>query len=432
METQRVFKIPAANLPELQARLAGLTKRAAKVAKRGQLTDSTEIGLCVGEKILECSDVPVGHDRVDGANVPIFAPPRVYFLCTVTGTTPKLAGWSFVATLQHEEGGTILRTVPTATLPEGALNRFRNAAPACEHCNYNRRRNDTFVVRHDDGTVKQVGRNCLADFTGVKSPEALAKLAELLAAAGDAAEASESDGFGGGGEIAHDLGAYLEYVATAIRLGGWLSRGKARDEGGKATADTAWEVMNASPRETDRRRGLGEWVAPATRDIELARTALAWTDSHLTEADSNTLGDYEHNLRVAVVGGIVTRRLAGIAASLISYYERAQGKILRAKLAESAKERGNAVGYVGTVGKRENFRATLVAVYDFDSQYGVVHTHKFVDSSGAILVWKTGTDKLDLGEYSLKATIKQHGEFRGELQTVITRASATKLEVVAA
>lgn len=416
MNESKVFKIPAGNLPALQVRIAELAKRARKVAKKGQLTDVTEIGLTVGERVV-VQDETGGH-------------PRVYFLCTVTGSSPKLAGWSFIATLQHEDGGTILRSVPTASYPEGTLNRFRTAGPACEHCNYNRKRNDTFVVRHDDGSVKQVGRNCLADFTGVKSPEALAAIAELLAAAGEAAGLSESEGFGGG-EIVDDIGAYLAYVAAAIRHDGWLSRTKARESDGQATADIAWQVMHPGPGDLSRRQSRGQWTSPEDRDIALATEALAWSDAHLTESDPNTLNDYEHNLRVAVVGGIVTSRLAGIVGSLIGYYERAQGKILQAKAAEARKNSANQAGHVGTVGKRCNFKATLVAVFDFESNYGVVHVHKFLTPEGASLVWKTGSDKLDLGEYEITGSVKEHSEYRGELQTVLTRCKARKFEVAA-
>lgn len=416
METEtRVFKIPAGNLPALQARFAELAKRATKVVKKGNLSDSTAIGLVVGERVVE---------RVENE-----AHPRVYFFCTVTGSAPKLAGWTFIATLQHEEGGTILRSVPTASFPEGTLTPYRFAGPVCEHCKYNRKRNDTFVVRHDNGSVKQVGRNCLADFTGIKSPEAFAAMAELLAAAGEAAEASE--GGGSNGTITEDIGAYLAYVAASIRHDGWLSRTKARDEGGCATANIAWDVMHPSPGSRERRLNHGEWVSPDDRDVELAKTALAWSDAHLTEADPNTLGDYEHNLRVAVVGGIVTHRLAGIVASLISYYERAQGKILRAKAAESIKDAANKAGYVGAVGKRCSFKASLVAVFDFTSNYGVVHVHKFLTPEGSILVWKTGSNKLDLGSYDIAGSVKEHSEYKGELQTVLTRCKATKLESVA-
>lgn len=401
-----VFKIPAGNLALLQGRIADLAKRADKVAKKGALLDYTPIGLTVGEKIVE----KLTHE-VTGLPLP----PRIYFLCTVTGATPKLAGWTFIATLQHEEGGTILRTVPTANVTEGTLKPYRNATPACDHCKAKRRRNDTFVVRHDDGTVKQVGRNCLADFTGCKSPQAVASLAEFLAAAAGVAEDCESWDESSGPPV-EDIGAYLAYVACAIRTNGWISRTKAREQGKPATANDAWAWMHpAKPH---------HHVACSEADRKLAKEALAWTDVHLSEADPDRLSDYEHNLRVAVAGGIVTFRLAGIVASLISYYERAIGKEILAKTAINA-------GHVGTVGKRETFTLALAQVFSFETQFGVQHIHKFVSAQGAIVVWKTTSDKLDLGTYEIKGTVKAHDDYKGIPQTVLTRCKPTKIEKAA-
>src|SRR5699024_12772450 len=36
----------------------------------------------------------------------------------------------------------------------------------CHHCQINRYRTNTYVVRHDDGTQKFVGSTCLKDFLG--------------------------------------------------------------------------------------------------------------------------------------------------------------------------------------------------------------------------------------------------------------------------
>lgn len=410
METTR-YKIPAGNLPALEAKIAKLAQRAVRVAKKGNLVDSAPIAIEVGEKVFET-------DEVTGNR-------QMFFMVSVTGSSPQLAGWQFIATLQHEEAGTILRSVPTASFPEGTLARFRAALPVCEHCNYNRRRNDTFVVRHSDGTVKQVGRNCLAAFTGCESPEALAAMAELLALAGEIAEMYENGG-GGRGEITEDIEDYLGYVVCSIRESGWLSRTKARDQGGIATADLAWAGMHPTPFQPYK-------MVPTDADRAQAAAAFAWADNHLTEAASETLTDYEHNLRVAVAGGRVTSRLAGILGSVVGYYERAQSDILRKQVAEATKVRGNMAGYVGSPKKRETFRVTLVAVYDYTTQYGVTHAHKFItQDEGAVVMWKTGSDKLELGEYSLVGTVKEHSEYKGELQTVVTRCKAERVNAVAA
>lgn len=400
-----LYKIPAANLPQLQTRVAELAKRAAKMAKKGDLTNYLPIGLTVGEKVVEARK-----------NMP----PAVYFMVEVTGMSPRLEGWTFVATLQHEDEGTILRPVPTVDLPEGTLKPYRYAKPACDHCGFKRRRNDTFVIRHDNGTMKQCGRNCLTDVTGCKHPQAVAAIAEYLAAAASLAEDFENDLGGGGGSSGpqvEDLGAYLAFVACAIRKVGWLSRSKARDNynGPQATADLAWSWMHPSPK-----LPANERVYPEAVDVALATEALAWTDERLTNAEPDTLNDYEHNLRVVVAGGVATLRVAGIGASLIPFFERIRGQELMKAKAVNA-------GHVGTVGKVEVFDLTLAQVFSFDGQYGVQHTHKFLTPDGAVVVWKTGTVKLEVGAYKVKGTVKSHSEYRGEPQTVLTRCSATKV-----
>jgi exo-beta-1,3-glucanase (GH17 family) len=49
-------------------------------------------------------------------------------------------------------------------------------------------------------------------------------------------------------------------------------------------------------------------------------------------------------------------------------------------------------------------------------------------------MWKTGTEKLELGQYKLTGTVKEHSEYKGELQTVMTRCKAvrTDAQIVAA
>lgn len=399
-----LYKIPAANLPLLQERIGALAKRAAKVAAKGDVTNYIPIGLAVGEKILE-----------ERKNLP----PAVFYQVTITGMSPRLDGWTFVATLQHEEDGTIVRPLPTVDLPEGALAAYRFAPPSCDHCGYKRRRNDTYVVRHDDGTMKQCGRNCLTDFTGVKHPQALAAIAEYLAMAASIAQDSEHEVGGGGGHgpQVEDLGTYLAFVARVIRKVGWLSRGKARENynGPPASADLAWSWMHPNPNLPPKDREI-----PNESEKTLATEALAWAEEHFASVDPLSLSDYEHNLRVVISGGVATLRVAGIAASLIPYYERARGQELMKTKAINA-------GYVGTVGKTETFTLTLAQVFSYDSQYGVQHTHKFLTDDGAVVVWRTGTVKLDPGKYQVKGTVKDHSEYKGTPQTVLTRCYATKV-----
>lgn len=85
--------------------------------------------------------------------------------------------------------------------------------------------------------------------------------------------------------------------------------------------------------------------------------------------------------------------------------------------------------YTGTVGERREFKCKLVGSFVYESHfsfYGEVnHIYKFEDENGDIIVWNTFSylsDKAEHdGEYHFTATIKEHSEYKGEKQTVITR-----------
>ena len=83
--------------------------------------------------------------------------------------------------------------------------------------------------------------------------------------------------------------------------------------------------------------------------------------------------------------------------------------------------------HVGEIGQRLKVKVKYVftASWDVDAPWGNTthHIHKFVDPDGNIYVWKT-TTYVD-GDYGtelvLAGTVKEHTEYNGEKQTVLTR-----------
>jgi hypothetical protein len=134
----QTYKIPSENLPGLQEHIEKLNKKVEKLAKKGHPV--TPLVLVVDPKAIVEEKVhtfPNGEQRTVE---------RIYFTVTLTGVPVKVDGWQFIATLQHEDGGTIVRAVPGMTT-EGELAPFRNVGNVCNHCGFDRKRNDTFVVR---------------------------------------------------------------------------------------------------------------------------------------------------------------------------------------------------------------------------------------------------------------------------------------------
>jgi len=135
---EQTYKIPSENLAGLQAHIEKLNRKVAKLAKKG--CEVSPLVLTVDPKAIvekRSQTMPDGSQRTYEA---------ISFNVTLVGTPVKVDGWQFIATLQHEDGGTIVRAVPGMTT-EGELAPFRTVGNVCNHCGFDRKRNDTFVVR---------------------------------------------------------------------------------------------------------------------------------------------------------------------------------------------------------------------------------------------------------------------------------------------
>lgn len=366
----------------------------------------------------------------------------VYEALTVQGEPPKLNGWVLAATLEHEttkDGRPInlLRCHGEETLPH----KYREATPDnCDHCGTNRRRNNTFVVRNEaTGEWAQVGRTCLKDFLGLHSdPGAVARWATLLLTLETSlfGEYDEDEGGYGYGERAYDLEKFLAYTVESIKADGWRSRTYARENDGMATADCVWYFLTARD---ERARDAYRIPEPTETSYQQARDAVAWVLAQ--DASDN---DYYHNLQVITDLGVVTHRTAGYAASIVASATRAQEREVRRAVLVAENN-----GHVGTVGKREEMTLTLLSTQAFDGHYGVTTLHRFADRDGNLVVWWASNSRVVPGDtaghesnhgldcrmvqgatYRVKATVKDHDQYRGQKQTKVTRLAVQPIAKV--
>ena len=195
------YLIPTQNVATLQADIAKLAKKAAKL---GCVAPVLTIGKTVSVKI--------------GENIygEVFYAEKVEV--SVTGTAPKLNDWSFVGVVENVEGSTVLRSVPGNEIPAA----YRDANPCnCDHCGINRRRNSTFIVKHESGECKQVGRSCLKDFLGHANPEHVAAYAEHLAEI-NISDYDEDEKLGyGSTHVSYNTAAVVAVAIRAIKMFGY-------------------------------------------------------------------------------------------------------------------------------------------------------------------------------------------------------------------
>lgn len=83
--------------------------------------------------------------------------------------------------------------------------------------------------------------------------------------------------------------------------------------------------------------------------------------------------------------------------------------------------------YVGNIGDKITATVTLVGIHTYTTHftyYGETnYIYKFADENGNTIVWKTSSfQNLNDGEkYTVKGTIKEHSEYKGDKQTTLTR-----------
>ena len=375
MAEGKTFDIPAAGYDWFKDQMARIGKKAQK------LTGSRMFFTLVGFHFEETKDSKFFNQKIM----------EVFVSCP----EPKLDGWEFVARIDHaNEDGNIVRTTDIRELPEA----YRHSAPVCDHCGHKRRRRDTFVVYHDDHGFKQVGSSCLKDFLGHGDADKWAKLAELVASLGEIKRLAWNKGEDGSALIDHRwIGTemFLQLCAESILDKGWTSKKRANETGHSSTADDVFYRMH------DRLPLVSEAA------LNLASAARDWAG----ELDGD-LSDYEHNIKVVALSEAIEPRSMGIAASIVgSYYARNLPKGSKASV------------FQGVKGQKLEIEVTIDEVRTLENSY----LCKMRDAHGNRYTWFASRDVLRkyLGKaVTIRGTVKDHNDYKGQKSTVLTRVKA--------
>ncbi len=87
--------------------------------------------------------------------------------------------------------------------------------------------------------------------------------------------------------------------------------------------------------------------------------------------------------------------------------------------------------HIGIIGGKVETVAILERVGGFDTMYGIKYIFNFRTADGAVIVWFTTGGTLsqnDIGsEVKIKGTVKEHSDYKGTAQTVLTRCKTVKV-----
>lgn len=421
----RAFTVPEENLRELQVKFDRIIKRAKKLkvdppvltvdstptTKRYQFNPMDSIDPDADRKV-RLYDLKEGEPVKQGWRLKV----RRFYTVTLTGRSPVLpGGWQLAAVLTRVEDGNLIASTGKHEIPK----RYRETESQCDHCQLNRRRNETFLVTNEAGAWRQIGRNCIGDFLGSHSmnPDLIVAMAEMLASAISAAEESENE-LGGGGsnyEKEWSLDEVVAFSVAVIGKLGFVSAKRAEESGRPSTRSIVMTHMRPTPfdlREMRKNDPPGH-IVPTDADYETAEKIIDWAAANTGDSD------FDHNMRMLAKHRFADRRTLGIAVYLAEGYDRTQ------RSAKEAREPRVESQYVGTVGDRVVMTLTVKSTRVMPpSDWGVSTLVMFRDEAGNSLKWFASGDRSDWKEgdvVTVKATIKGHEEYKGSKQTMLTR-----------
>lgn len=334
-------------------------------------------------------------------------------------------GWQFVGSVEHTDNGNIISCV--CGEDSGIPKIYYDSRPFCEHCGRKRYRKSTFLLRNEEsGRYMQVGRNCLLDFTGGMSVEGVSLYESFLHNAEDA-----QCSHGARLKPYYNVIEWLHFVAETIIHFGYVksqsSYSEDYDPTVRSTSQRAfeyWMAVNGRFRMNDEylreiraeMRSVG-FDENSPKALQMTGDALAWLEEQPEDKSV-----YMHNLKVACSLEYTEGKNHGLLASLFPAWKKdLEVKTERKKKAE--KERLSE--YVGEIGKRISFvPEEAEVVTSWDTQFGLTMLWKITDENGNIYIWKTSND-VNEDTTLITATVKEHTEFRGVKQTVITRCRQT-------
>lgn len=412
--TTTVWRMPSSNL-DIAAKIIERVNRRCKRNGLPLYTVTTEVAEL---RPVYDDELQNGWATVDGKRVPArngVPLPVLYFIeyldVTVHGEVPRLGDWEPVAVITRDpEAGVITRPWPGT---EADLSALRGRADTgCDHCGKDRARIDTFAVRNTvTGELRQVGRNCLAAFTGIVLNLAAATWTD--SATGGMEELCS--GGGSEGDQRTSVAYLMQFGVVAMQMFGWRSRKDAQyDRTVTATSDV---VRSALFGRDPGSRKLREAMHGAI-DAQVTERAAAVIDYAKT-MDREDTSEYATNVAaLARCNTIATRNIGMLVSAVSALAKEEERRIRKAKAGEST--------WQGEVDKRQVFAGLTVTSVYVTSNYtgmGTKDIVKFVDDAGNRFTWfASGNTGLEVGQrVDVTGTVKKHSEWQGIKETQLNR-----------
>lgn len=325
-----------------------------------------------------------------------------FVIVEVSGVAICEEGWSIVGVIDHMDEMNVIHLIDQTNHPN-VPERFYHSDATCDHCNTKRRRKSTIIIYHPDHGYKQVGKTCLKDYTGGLDAELAAYMEQYIH------DVEEYDGVTRGASIepCYPTECVVELAAYDVECRGYHSYYSDDKPTKLEVLDNLHSTLFHIPKEAE------------DRCKDTAENALAYIRNLDVTDDDN----YMHNLKAVASSEYVSTKNIGVLVSLIPTYFRYLRDLEYKKAAEAAKKLEESSEYVGNVGEKVTVDVTsVIKVSEWSNMYGCTYLYKINGSDGNVYMWYSSRWFGDSPEWaSLTGTVKDHQEYRGVKQTILTR-----------
>lgn len=380
------YTIPAVAKDELKKKLEKLQKKANAYGNKLECSFGEEKAVDRNVYSVDANthtQVFTGKEKVFGVEV------------SIESDIIRKDGYTVVAQIEAVDNGQNIVKMLDDSKPEQA---WYTAKLFCEHCGTARVKRFAYIVRDEAGNTKMVGKTCLKDYCGI-DPKLMVWAQEIGDLILEEYNIDDYD-FRGQGEYAYEV---LDVLATAndiIKEHGYVKS----EENNSTKSRLIAKFGTSEPSEASKK------LAQEMKDV-------------LSQMDYSELSSFLCNVKNMLQAGYIRSNCFGYIAYAPVAFEKLMKQIEQEQRHVETKGLSEYVGNIGekiTVDVKE---AKLVT--SWETVYGWTHLYKFVTADNNVLVWKAS--KSYEGEPKrITGTVKDHKEYDGEKQTILTRCKITE------
>lgn len=306
-----------------------------------------------------------------------------------------------------KDGYTVVAQIEAVGYEQNIVKMFDDSTPElawytmplfCEHCGTRRVKRFSFIVRDESGRCKQVGKTCLKDYCGI-DPKLIAMSQELTDEIIEEYGIDEYD-FAGSGEFGYDVLRTIAEAYDIIKEFGYVKS----DENHSTKSRLMYGIGKAEP------------------SAEATAFAQKMQDE-LSKIDYSELTDFLRNVKSLINAKYCRMNAFGYLAYAPVAFE----KLMKQKEQKLNRDQTKGLSdYIGNVGEKitADIKESKL-ITSWETLYGWTHLYKFVTTDNNVLVWYASKG-FDGEPTKITGTVKDHKEYDGEKQTILTRCKITK------